>query len=178
MGMFTRFVHPKDGREIQVKTYLDDLEEYRVGDLVNWEIWPESPGIGKLLDGVHDGLSYIGEEKADCYVVLWHHRYVGVIERGEQVLAEQLEKIIPEYERSWWLESAWVKKEIHELELGIEFKQERLDFLKSLSGKSEEEIQEAYVKWMEKVMCAPIEKMLGWEDMARQLFKVQPLGGV
>lgn len=49
MGMFTRIKHPKTGEELQIYGGHDDLECYSVGDKVNWEIYPDEPGLGNCL---------------------------------------------------------------------------------------------------------------------------------
>jgi hypothetical protein len=55
MGMFTSVAHPETGEEVQFKTGIDDCDWVTLGEEVPWQIWPDMPGRGKLLDGVYWG---------------------------------------------------------------------------------------------------------------------------
>ena len=173
MGMFTSFLHPEDHRELQIKTECDDCETYRFGELVSWQVWEDKPGTGKLLDGVY--LSYSEKGIDDDYVVIWGHRYVGVIPVNESVLARLLKEVIPEYDRSWWLKSAWVQKEKRDLEYSLLRDQERLTFLLTLTNKTEEEIKKASEEFLGKSLAKAIRENIGFESILKKVFTVTPV---
>ncbi len=81
MGAFTTVVH--EGHDIQFKTGGDNYERYRLGDVVAWEIDPERPLEGKLLDGVYEGC--FSEYKDgqtiffDRLVAIRNHRIVAIV---------------------------------------------------------------------------------------------------
>lgn len=172
MGMFTRIIHPTDGRELQIKAGWDDMEEYKVGDEVNWKIFPEYPGEGKLLDGVYESFS----NRGDCYVVIEDHQVSSIIERNSdsaqlEYIKNLNEEVLVPFKREWWTESAWVEKEIKELKRELKHKKEQLDFLKTLVGKSDEEILKARQEHFASVMAESVSKMVGYSSLVRKIFK-------
>jgi hypothetical protein len=110
VGMFTTFLHPDDGRELQVKCGYDELERYRVGDRVDQKPIPDWPGSGKLLDGVHDSWSDRG---ADDFVVIRNGVYDGVVPRGDMDLLREDWVVkygeFPFPKRDLWTEEAWAE---------------------------------------------------------------------
>jgi hypothetical protein len=143
MGMFTTIIDPTGcGRELQIKCGYDDCDTYHVGDTVDWKIWPDKPGVGKLLDGVYESYSDRG---VDDWVVIREHRIRELVPRdsllgqvGESGLLNYF-KIEP-FERRWWTEAAWVRRELEEAKERLKEAEREVAFLGSLDGKTEEEI--------------------------------------
>lgn len=144
MGMYTSVILD-DGTELQFYCGYDNMERYRQGDPVKWEIWPDKPGEGKLLDGIYDATPmYKGRPPGDLVVIKDHKIFFagkpkGVFDAAQFVV----------WERSWWTELAWLKKDLsdrkYELQSLMEDKmllEEEIAFLSSLveSGASEIDI--------------------------------------
>jgi len=107
MGMFTT-VHGPHGMRFQIKTGFDDLEEYSVGDAVNWQTFPDRPGEGKLLDGVYWGTNTcFPGEGADRWVIIKDHQIQTTLPISEpyKVLVRQYGIRPPP--RSWWSARSW-----------------------------------------------------------------------
>jgi hypothetical protein len=153
MGCFTAVIHPQDGRELQIKTYLDVCDTYQVGDKVNWEIYDDLPGQGTLLDGVYTGCSGQGP---DVFVIIKNHEIFAVLEKEKGLTAEGLATFyqIKPWEREWWSEAVWLlhdiklcKTRIEELKWSINMNREYLDFLLALCGLPVEEIVARRQQW-------------------------------
>lgn len=111
MGMFS-IVHAH-GQVIQFKTGGDNLEEYRIGDTVNWWVDKDYVGRDGLLDGVWEGA---GKEWTDqFFVIIKDHVLVDVVpidltaERSDQWRALTDQYAIQDPPREWWTEAAWAQ---------------------------------------------------------------------
>ena len=78
MSMFTTLTL-NDGTEIQFKTYRDDMDNYKLGDLVAGKGYAHIAGCGRLLDGVYDGLSGQYPDILDWWVVIKDHHLVAAV---------------------------------------------------------------------------------------------------
>ena len=117
MGMFTTIIAP-DGARFQIKTGFDDLEEYRVGEVVDWRIFPDYPGQGHLLDGVYDGCR-VGPGE-DCWVVIKDHRILEIVSFAVAYEDLQAKYDIKPPPRSWWSAKAWERVRKAERRLRLE----------------------------------------------------------
>lgn len=153
MGMFTRIIHPKDGRELQIKSGYDDCETYHVGDTVSWYINKSWPRTGKLLDDVYDSYD-------DDWVVIKDHVVVAVVDReaGDyNSLRERFE--IQDIPDSAWPEEAWIKQREAENRHEKEYS-EFLETIKHLSGKER----------LAAIFSYPIRKMLNYKSISSKVF--------
>jgi len=176
MSLFTAIVHPETGEEIQFNTGYDRLDNYRhkVGDDVPWHIDEKSPGDGHLLDGVYQAYGSLGP---NCYwVIIKDHKVHSVIDDPEHQFYEDYlirkHGICP-YERSWWTEAQWVEKDIEEAEFEIEILQERLEFNRSLRGKSDDEIKTIKEEYLAKSFSKALWNTLQSESLTRQIFTIK-----
>lgn len=116
MGMFTTVIHPDDGRELQINTWLDKLGIYEVGDSVDWYIDEACPREGRLLDGVYASYSDRGP---DDWVVIKDHKIHAVaprtIDQGDEYQDLMNLYEVHELPDSAWPDEAWEKmREIRE----------------------------------------------------------------
>jgi hypothetical protein len=177
MGMFTTIIHPEDSRELQIKCGFDDCEIYSLGEEVWWEIWPDKPGRGKLLDGVYTSHSDRGD---DDFVLIKNHRVVGIMPKVESpkgvynraCTLATLFGITP-YERNWWTESAWAKEELRQVALEIESLQEKAKLLEACIGKSDEDIVKLREEHRAELLIKPILTVIGYESLTRQMFPIK-----
>lgn len=149
MGMFTSIID-SGNIELHIKCGYDDCDVYHIGDKVDFQIWPNFPGTGKLLDGVYDSDSPI--ENSGPFVIIKDHIVALIIPRGNGVTATGLEKdygIVP-YQHDWWAEEVWLKDDLRRARIELEnirwflkLKEEEIDFLKTLEGLNAEEIKDS-----------------------------------
>lgn len=180
MGMYTSVIIGKDS-ELQFKSDVDDCETYRVGDAVNWKIWPDQPGIGKLLDGVYEAALVGDKTDIKYFVVIDNHR---VIYAGRGGVFENTEKIVP-YERGWWSESAWLKKDQEDAEQRLRIAKEEVEslkkeiaFLSTLEGLDDLEIADRRKKFysgrLQDALVSGLIEITSRPSLARQLLMVTP----
>jgi hypothetical protein len=168
--MFTRITHPTDGRELQIKTGMDDLETYKVGDPVDWHIDERNPGYGKLFDGVYNSYSDLGE---DDWVVIKGHHVIEVLDikslRYTSLKdAEQAFDIVP-FERGWWGEDLWLKKELREKEHALKELQEEVEFLRTLTDVPADQIKGKRREWESQRMAKGFLDLFTGPGLARQI---------
>jgi len=187
MGMFTSIID-SNGIEFQIKGGEDDCERYKVGDTVDWKIWPDRPGEGKLLDGVYDGCGPL----EDKWVIIKDHKVfkicskisVGGIPVSDQYLEDTYD--IAKYNHEWWAEKAWLlkdikdtKSEIKHLEWKLADNKKTLKFLRSIVYLSAGQIKIRRKKFNElrvaKIMAEPIITIMNYQGFARKVFKVKKL---
>ena len=170
MGMFTRIVHPVDGRELQIKTGDDDLETYSVGDKVAWHFDPRYPGAGTLLDGAYDSCSSKGE---DDWVLIRDHHVLCVVPltKGLTYTGLESEYDIEPFRREWWTEAQWIARDLKNAQSELKRVLEEIAFLGTCVGKSDEEIKVLKEKHFIEAFTNPIKEILGYEGLARQIFK-------
>jgi hypothetical protein len=111
MGMFS-IVYAHE-QVIHFKTGGDNLEEYRIGDTVNWWVDKDFVGRDGLLDGVWEG---DGKEWTDqFFVIIKDHVLVDVVpvkpaeDRLDQYVALTKQYAIQDPPREWWTEAAWAR---------------------------------------------------------------------
>jgi hypothetical protein len=170
MGMFTSITHPQDGRELQIKCGYDNMETYKVGDPVDWEIWPDKPGTGKLLDGAYDSYS----NGPDDWVIIKDHRVFAIVSRdsdlgktGETGLTMFYGLV--QFEASWWTPSAWNKHHLREAEAKKKQLEEDIEFFKDCLGRTDEEIIALRKKRFTQAMGAFVRESLTGQSFARQI---------
>lgn len=172
MGMFTSIIHPEDGRELQIKTGDDDLEQYKVGDTVNWYFNKERPGEGNLLDGVYHAISNIGEKYVYDWVLIKNHIIKEIIPCSDDVSYIKLIKRynIKAYDKKWWSQKQWRDKRKRDRQNTIEYNNDMNKYLKEINYEkmSKEEKLGAMIAY-------PIRRMLNYTSVGRKLFKVEPL---
>lgn len=162
MGMFTSVLHPKDGRELQIKSGFDDCDTYKLGDTVDWFV-SSYPFSGKLFDGVYSSYSDLGP---DDWVIIKNHVVVAV-EDKELDYDKLYEKYgIQEPPRDLWSAEALETYDKHQAELEAR----RVDFKKRCEGKSSREI----------MVMALVEGLRGFRrldytSVARKIFVVEPM---
>jgi len=186
MGMYTSII--VGGKEYQIKCGYDDGDRYGIGDTVDWKIWPDQPGEGKLLDGVYDGCCYPDEDK---WVIIKDHKVFRTfpkVNAGIPVSCDDLEIAysIVEYDREWWTDRAWIREDIKSARSDIKYLKWKLEdnkktlrFLRSIARLPEEQIKsrrkEFNQKRMSKILAKPIIKMLNYKGFVRKIFKVKKL---
>lgn len=180
MGMYTSVIIGKDS-ELQFKSDVDDCETYRVGDAVNWKIWPDQPGIGKLLDGVYDAVLVGNKTEIQYSVVIDNHR---IIYAGQADVFVNTEKIVP-YERGWWSESVWLKKDQEDAKQRLRIAKEEVEslkkeiaFLSSLEGLDDSEIADKRKKFyntrLQDALVSGLIEITSRPSLTRQLLTVTP----
>ena len=107
MGMYTTIIDD-EGREFQIKTGMDDMERFKVGDEVPWKVDKNHAGCGHLLDGIYLAEPHGHKVVMGLYywVVIKDHKILGAY------LAVDYPEIasrcpIPPHPREWWTEEAW-----------------------------------------------------------------------
>ena len=107
MGMFTTITH--DSKPYQIKTGADDCEMYGVGDEVDWRVYPDCAGKGKLLDGVYHGFCALKNDDSSCWVVIKERKVEAVVfDESENAYAAIVEKFgIVDPPKSLWTDEAW-----------------------------------------------------------------------
>ena len=135
MGMFTSIEHPVDGREVQIKIGDDRLDNYKIGDVIDW--WkPTRWNVDSHPDGIYNGACY--PEKG-AYVIIKDLTIVKVEDLEEDTRAQydrlSDEFLISDPPRSLWKEEWWVEVE----EMRRKNREEYEAFEKTLEGKSPEE---------------------------------------
>ena len=145
MGMYTSVQY--NGQELQFKCGHDDGESYKLGDRVDFRIWPDKPGDGKLLDGAYYACDDSGNDTH--IVVIEDHRIIAILLTGVGITTEgaaQAHGLVP-YRREWWTEAAWLKKDTDDAHLKrARLLQEVLDtereisFLETLRGLPDAEV--------------------------------------
>ena len=167
MGVFTSIIHPVDGRELQIKSWMDDCETYHVGDVVNWHVFMKLAGAGKLLDDVYDSYSDRG---VDDWVIIKYHKVMAVEPRSnpndsvdDRTLLRQKYKIT-DPPREWWSAEVWAEHQhiCEENEKEFVEQNKRLKHLPPI-GRIEAMLSEA------------IGKQLDYQGIVRQIFSVNPL---
>lgn len=180
MGMYTSVIIGKDS-ELQFKSDVDDCETYRIGDVVNWKIWPDQPGIGKLLDGVYEAVLVGNKTEIQYSVVIDNHR---VIYAGRADVFVNTEKIVP-YQRGWWSESAWLKKDQEDAEQRLRIAKEEVEslrkeiaFLSTLEGLDDSEIADRRKKFyngrLQDALVSGLIEITSRPSLTRQLLMVTP----
>jgi hypothetical protein len=165
MGLFTSVIHPDDGRELQIKSGIDDCETYHVGDEVHWFVDRQFPRRGKLLDDVYDSFSGRGP---DDWVVIKDHKIHAVVPRTEngyadyQSLREQFG--IEDLPDSEWTEEGWKWKREREEKC----RKENEEFRKSIAHLPPKE-------QLALCLARPLSKQLGYAGIARRILKIDPL---
>lgn len=172
MGMFTTIIRPIDNMELQIKSYRDNLDRYTVGDVVDWHIWPDQPGIGTLLDGAYESYS---EKGLDDWVIIKDHKVVMLVPRDSAVGRSGEEGLLHYYEiepfkREWWTEAAWVEEELKKAERSLKDLTQVVEFLRTCRGKSDEEIKALRKKYHEEAAAQFIKDRLAEVGFARQVF--------
>lgn len=176
MGMYTSVVL-EDGKELQIKCGFDDCEVYRVGDYVNWRIWPDLPGTGKLLDGIYYA------DTGDVVVIKDHRIFFA----GKPAGAFNAVEFLP-WERNWWSETAWLEKETEDAKRNLELAEEHvanlkeeIEFLKTLRGEPAEVIvakrKEFAQNRVARAFSDALKLTLSRQSFTRSLLKVQEAGG-
>lgn len=182
MGMYTS-VRLSDGSELQFKSDVDDCETYKVGDVVNWRIWPDQPGTGKLLDGVYDAVLVGDKSKTEVSysVAIDNHR---IVYAGRSSRLKGVGKIVP-WERGWWSESAWLKKDREDIKFKLRMAKEQVAslgkearFLSTLSGLSDDKIalkrKKFYHVRFQKTIVSHFTEIMSRPSLTRQLLMVTP----
>ena len=108
MSMFSTLI--VDNKEIQFKTGYDDLDVFRMGDQVPFEIIANRPGEVKFADGVYDGTE-------GFWVVIKDHRIAACLpliidETGKSNYLKIVDQfsISEAHPHEWWTDAAWEEK--------------------------------------------------------------------
>jgi hypothetical protein len=179
MGMFTRIIDT-DGTEFQIKCGEDECETFHLGDTVTWEIHPDRPGKGKLLDDIYDGL--------DAWVLIKDHVVQAIVPRTDVAHALLIQEFgdIEPYDRAWWTETAWLQYDLKECQHALDDlahelnqAQEEQAFLTSIIGLDDAAIASLRKEWYHKRLVTTMSGMLrtemNYQGIARQVFKIEPL---
>lgn len=162
MGMFTSIIHPEDGRELQIKSGIDDCDTYKLGDTVDWFIG-RYPFTGKLFDGVYSSYSDLGP---DDWVVIKNHVVLAVEDKDLDYDMLYEKYSIQEPPRDLWDAEALAVYDKHQEELEAR----RADFKKRCEGKTSREIMAmALIEGLRNY------KRFDYTSVARRIFVVEPL---
>jgi len=187
MGMFTSIVD-QNGKEYQIKCGYDDCDWYKIGDRVDWKIWPDRPGEGKLLDGIYDGSG----DTDNGWVIIKDHKVFKICSKisvgGIPVSSDDLGNAydIVEYDREWWSEKAWLLKDIKDAKSEVKYlkwkladNRKTLRFLRSIVRLPAPQIKMRRKKFndlrMAKILAEPIIGMMNYDGFARKIFKVKKI---
>jgi hypothetical protein len=161
MGMYTSIIHPKDGRELQIKTGNDSCDTYKVGDTVSFFVNKNIFGCGGIFDGIYSSYS---DKGPDDWVIIKNHKVVLV--KAKKFKYETLIKKykIKEPNITLWTARAYQEHRRRQKEL----KEENDAFMKSIKNLSPE-------KKMGAILSRPLAKSIGWESLTRKTFVVEKL---
>ena len=159
--MFTTIIHPKDGRELQIKTGSDACETYRIGDRVEFYINKNIFGSGGIFDGVYDSFS---DKGVDDWIIIKDRKIIAVRSKSNKY-----EKLIKQYKirkpsRRLWTDRAYKKHLIQQKKLEIENKK----FDESIKNLSPHEKFAA-------VFARPIMERMNYKGIMRRVFNIKPM---
>ena len=160
--MYTSVLHPKDKRELQIKTgFNDSCNTYKVGDCVPFDIVKDIYGYGGLFDGIY--LSY-SDKGVDDYVVIKNHKVLAVRSKSNSFNNLQKQYKIKPPAKSLWTAKAYkdyvVKEKKRKAEYAV-FKKS----IKHLSGDQR----------LGALLAYPIRKTMGYAGIFRRLCKASPI---
>ena len=162
MGMFTSIIHPKDGRELQIKAGNDACETYHVGDKVSFLINKDTYLSGGLFDGVYGSTS--SKPGRDDWVIIKNHKIIKVCSHRFTY-----KYLIKKYKIKSPKRSLW-PKEVYDRYVKIQKKLEKEDkkFEASIKHLSPRDKLGAY-------MGRSIRDMMSRQGIARRVLKLATL---
>jgi len=169
MGMFTT-ISDDLGNSVQIKCGWDDLEEYKVGDTVNWRIIPDSPGSVYLPDDVYLGIGGKDSEEAiayeDWWVVIKNHVVLEMFpyEEGDTYPELKARYRIQDPPEDLWPAELWAEKREREARVAAEMK----EFEESIAHLSRKDRLAA-------LAARVLKTRLDYSSVSRSLFGVDPM---
>lgn len=161
MGMFTSIIHPKNGRELQIKTGDDLCEFYKVGDKVPFHVVKNIYGAGGIFDGIYSSYSDKGE---DDWVIIKGHTVVAVRSRRYK-----LETLIKQYAIRKPNKKLWNKTALKEYEKRNKKIQKESDsFLKSIK-------KLPFEQQMSALLARPLIRRLNYDSVIKKAFSVEAM---
>ena len=167
MGMFTEVLFPGTGRLVQFNTGRDDCVRYEIGQELKYELAPKDTQAY-----VFDGLDIIDGHCKNYFVVVIDRKIVAVIPSiGEDLWLERQfirlcynadppftstwEELIDYVQQPHWYNKLW-------------------EWAWPWSKKNKQRRACKNIDWEEvgKNLCNPIKQQIGYEGLARRIFKV------
>jgi len=159
MGMFTSIIHPKDGRELQIKTGDDLCEFYKVGDKVPFHVVKDIYGKGGIFDGIYSSYSDKGE---DDWVIIKGHKVVAVRSRRYKYGTLIKQYTIRKPSKKLWSEAAFKEYD----KMNKKFQKENDSFLKSIKKLT-------FEQQMGALLARPLTQRLNYGSVLKKAFSVE-----
>jgi len=166
MGMYTSIAHPKDGRELQIKTGSDECQNYKVGDEIPWSPDPYWPG--DHIDGAYRSYSDNGY---DDWVIIKNRIVQEVVVDEDDLSYSSLESEfnIQPPPRSLWSDEAWERYDKIKRETHKEFE----DHIKAIEKNKDRPV--TTMEHLGAAMAFPLTRTLNFVSLADKILNVQPL---
>ena len=162
MGMFTSIIHPKDGRELQIKTRHDSYDTYKIGDKVNYFINKDYFGHGGIFDGVYESYS---DKGVDDWVIIKGHKVIAV----RSLKRNKYPDLIKQYKIRKPSKNLWTKRAYAEhLKRRAKSEKDFTAFEKSLKNVSPAER-------IGRILAYPLSKRRDYSGMVEKAFSVLPM---
>ena len=163
MGMYTAIIHPKDGRELQIKTGdMDICDTYKVGDKVSFYVNKNIYEYGGIFDGVYDSYSDKGE---DDWVIIKNKKVIAVRSKKNKYIALVKQyKIKTKPSKKLWAEKSYKRYVAQQKKLEIENKK----FDKSIEHLTPQEKLAACI-------ARPLKERMDYGGIMRKVLKIREI---